>query len=224
MSNQLGVSDDSRTLFFVICRSRTGSNLLIDCLHQHPGIRVWGEIFKNQKITTQELISTWKKSSEKVLGCKLFYYHSKNGAGDVWTFLDQNPNVKFIHLTRKDKVRTIISQAIATHTKVWKQKWPLSLPLFFKRISIDRNWLATELEKTENWEREFRNRYKDRSILEICYEDLVADPGKSLDNCFDFLGLKHVNIQIRLHQQNPEKIETLVKNWAEIEPFCRRKQ
>ena len=121
-------------------------------------------------------------------------------------------------------MRTVISQAIATHTKVWKQKWPLSLPLFFKKISIDRNWLATELEKTENWEREFRNRYKDRSILEICYEDLVADPEKSLDNCFDFLGLKHVNIQIRLHQQNPEKIETLVKNWAEIEPLCRRKQ
>lgn len=211
------ITRETKTLFLVVCRSRTGSNLLLDCLKQHPNIFVRGELFKNQAINAEEQIKHWLKRPEKALGCKLFYYHATKRQEYVWDFLNENPKIQLIHLTRKDKARTVVSQIIASKTKIWKQKFSWKLPLFFRRIHLDPKLLTSEIQKTINWENDFRMRFNHRHILEISYENFTSKPQETLDNIFDFLGLERKRIQLRLKKQNPENIRRLVKNWNELE-------
>lgn len=64
--------------FIIITRSRTGSNLLISLLNNHPEIEAHGEIFRrlNGK-TPKEIMANYfsqKPNRIKYVGFKIFYY------------------------------------------------------------------------------------------------------------------------------------------------------
>ena len=65
--------------FFVLTRSRTGSNMLISFLNSHPNIKAHYEIFrtlegKNYNDIFNETFSKYDEGT-KAIGFKIFYYH-----------------------------------------------------------------------------------------------------------------------------------------------------
>ena len=85
--------------------------------------------------------------------------------------------IRIIHLTRENRLRTVVSLEVAFKTDQWgvsandKNK-----QLVEKRIILDTSKLIDRLDQIQDYERFTRDRIKDRHILEVVYEKLTTKP------------------------------------------------
>lgn len=116
--------------FLILSRSRTGSNLLRSLLSSHPDVICLGEIFgsvgnevKNDIIKSpikylKRIAFGYHKKNIKSVGFKIFYYHPEfKCSTNIWNYLENQNNIKIIHLKRKNILRTILSRKIAGKTQ-----------------------------------------------------------------------------------------------------------
>ena len=122
--------------FVVVCRQRTGSNMLRYALETHPQVVHYGELFHEARTEItgahgrylyrpQELL-TWRRSDARsfldevvyrdsmwpvqAVGFKLFYHHGRDaGPGNPWPALRARPDIKIIHLTRNNPLASFLS-------------------------------------------------------------------------------------------------------------------
>jgi LPS sulfotransferase NodH len=101
------------------------------------------------------------------------------------------PNLRYIHIRRRDKIRQAVSHAKAFSSNIWVvgsgQTMPYSAPLRYDYFSICERHQAI-LQEDAAWERFFRT----HSIrpLEIFYEDLAEGYGSVLKSVLQFLGIQ----------------------------------
>ncbi len=104
--------------FAVIGHARTGSNYLFVGLNSSNCVRMYHEVFakRNREIAGKEfdLIfpMLFRKESRniKAVGFKLFYDHLTR---DEWEKFLSHKYIRIIHLTRENRLRTIVSLDIA---------------------------------------------------------------------------------------------------------------
>lgn len=95
--------------------------------------------------------------------------------------------VRFIALSRVDRLAQAVSLAIAEQTDVWVNSAPdIAIAPTYSEAHIDsaRARLSNE---HEAWERYFGERNAD--VLRLDYESLLADPAKAVDAVLDHLGV-----------------------------------
>lgn len=207
--------------FMIVGNARTGSNYLLDGLKTSPGIRMYHEIFAshNRQLGTdfEEILSTiyqHESKSTQMVGFKVFYNHLTD---EEWQKLAACKDLKIIHLTRRNRLRTVISLEIAFKTGRWTNAGNSAGPKE-KRITLDPLKLLKRLEQIEEGEAATRARFCDRPMLEIVYEELVQSPHQMFASVGTFLGVDGIDPgQIRLKRQNPESLAQLIVNYDEIE-------
>ncbi|HEY9767608.1 MAG TPA: sulfotransferase domain-containing protein [Coleofasciculaceae cyanobacterium] len=136
------------TKFIILCRSRTGSNLLLNQLQFHQNIRMFYEIFSQDNSSKEfwdyinydlqnirdlkqnnplELVNSFVYRAMplevKAVGFKLFYYHARSGKQqEIWQYLKDRQEIKIIHLVRRNLLKTYVSQQLALTTNSWYSK------------------------------------------------------------------------------------------------------
>jgi LPS sulfotransferase NodH len=211
--------------FAIVGNARTGSNFLMDGLKTSPAIRMYHEIFAshNREIGKDfvKILSTiyqYESNATRMVGFKVFYNHLTD---DEWKKLVADDKLKVIHLTRWNRLRTVISLEIAFKTGQWTKSGKSGGPKE-KRVTLDPRKLLKRLEQIEEGEAATRARFCDRQVLEIVYEELVRSPDETFESVGAYLGVHGIDPgKIRLKRQNPESLAQLIVNYDEVESVLR---
>ena len=211
--------------FAIVANARTGSNYLLDGLKSSPYIRMYHEIFAshNREVGKdfEKILSTvyqYESRLTRLVGFKIFYNHLTE---DEWNKLVTYRDLRIIHLTRKNRLRTVISLEIAFKTGQWTQSGGSEKPKE-KRVTLEPLKLLKRLEQIEEGEAATRARFCDRKMLEIVYEDLVRSPDDMFGYVSTYLGVNGLDPgKIRLKRQNPESLSQLIVNYDEVESVLR---
>jgi LPS sulfotransferase NodH len=184
---------------------------------------MYHEVFakRNRKIAGKEFDMIFpmlfRKESRniKAVGFKLFYDHLTI---DEWDKFLSHKYLSIIHLTRENRLRTIVSLDIAFKTDQWsasaKDK---DKQLVEKRILLDTSTLIDRLEQIQYYETFIRDRFKDRHILEVVYEKLATKPKETFQYIVGYLSVDGIDLsKITLTKQNPESLEQLIVNYDEV--------
>lgn len=206
--------------FAIVGNARTGSNYLLDGLKTSRAIRMYHEIFASHSREIgkdfDKILSTtyrYESKSTRMVGFKVFYNHLTE---DEWKRLVAHDDLKVIHLTRQNRLRTIISLEIAFKTGQWTRAAKSGGPKE-KRVILDPSKLLKRLEQIEEGEAATRSRFRDRQILEIVYEELVRAPYETFESVGAYLGVHGIDPgKIRLRRQNPESLAQLIVNYDEV--------
>ena len=213
--------------FAIVGNARTGSNYLLDGLRTSSSVRMYHEIFAdhNRQVGKDfdKISSTVfqpESKSTKVVGFKVFYNHLTD---DEWKRLLAWRALKIIHLTRRNRLRTVISLEIAFKTGQWTQSGKGKSGEFKeKRLRLDSSKLLQRLEQIEEGEATARTRFRDREILEVVYEELVRSPKTVFESVGMYLGVDGIDCsKIKLRRQNPETLQQLLINYDEIKSTLR---
>ncbi len=213
----------------IISRSRSGSNLLISLLNSHSKIKMEGELFKRMDghLDIQDLWDAVFANQSKNIdfyGCKIFYYHPLQSNNEkIWDLILNEKNIKIIHLVRSNLLKTIVSKYVAEKTGQWTRKKTRVISLDHRRVRIDPEEMLEKINQTKRWIEQTRTNYQNKDFLEIKYEDLVANPKKTMNSIFKFLGCDNEPVYSSLRKQNPNQWQSLVHNAGEIETMIREK-
>jgi LPS sulfotransferase NodH len=208
--------------FVILGHARTGSNYLFDGLMSSKSVTGYHEIFADHNRTIGQdfekvLSQVYRKESKetRLVGFKLFYNHLTE---EEWIQFLQHDEFKIIHLTRANRLRTIVSLDIAFKTDEWtRSSHSKGRQLVEKRITLDTTKLIGRLEKIQSQEAFARERFKGRPMFEVVYEELVTIPKVVFQNTGDFLGVNDIDFtKIKIVKQNTEKLEQLIINFDEV--------
>ena len=209
--------------FAIVGNARTGSNFLLDGLKTSPSIRMYYEIFADHNRRVGEdfervfaRVFQPESKSTRIVGFKVFYNHLTE---NEWQKFAACRDLKIIHLTRRNRLRTVISLEIAFKTGQWTKSGNGRVGRFEqKRLKLDPSKVIKRLEQVEEGETLTRMRFRDRPILEVVYEELVQSPQLVFKAVDRFLGADGIDPnKIRLRRQNPESLQQLIINYGEIE-------
>lgn len=137
------------------------------------------------------------------------------------------PDLGFIWLTRRDKIRQGVSCLIARQTMVWSVKTgrslkqPLKTELTFDFEELDR--YVTSFEFYEKWWGVF---FEQASVdfVHIYYEDFLQDQEGTIYNALDALGLKSQSRVFKRPISNVSQSSELNREWAERYKHLKQKQ
>jgi LPS sulfotransferase NodH len=208
--------------FIVLTRSRTGSNMLISFLNSHPHVCSRSEVFAKirKKRYEKALAGVFCRMPFRVkaVGFKIFYYHplDRDGA-PLWRNLVAMRNLHVIHLKRQNTLRALLSKKIATMQDAWFATDETSQKdAKEKSVDFTVDELREGFEETANWQKEYAQLFRDHPILDITYEDMVAQPEEEFSRVTQFLGLRFTPPSTHLRRQNPERMSHLISNYAEL--------
>lgn len=208
--------------FVIIGHARTGSNYLLDGLMSSRSVTAYHEIFAdhNRKIGKdfEKILSQlYRKESKntRIVGFKLFYNHLTE---EEWNKFLAHDEFRVIHLTRANRLRTIVSLDIAFKTDEWtRSSYRREKQTDEKRIILEPSRLIGRLEQIQSQESLARERFKERPTLDVVYEDMVRTPQSIFQAVGLFLDIADIDIsKIKIMKQNPEKLEELIKNFDEV--------
>lgn len=208
--------------FIILARSRTGSNLLISYLNNHPAIIAETEIFRDlQGEKPEQILPKLFRSYPsriKAVGFKIFYYHPLHTDGTaLWKELVGMEDLHIIHLKRRNILRTLISRKIAKQKDKWASFDTESSTLeAIKSVRFEVSELEEGFQQTRQWEEEGDRIFQNHPLLTLYYEDLADSPDETFKKITAFLGLAYQSPKTYFQKQNPEKTSALLANYAEL--------
>ena len=236
------ISGTSRYRKFVIVgTARTGSTLLINLLKSHSQVRVFGELFRSTDtigwdvkpyatFQSRDVVSLYRADPVAFLqshvfcrwprpcsavGFKLFYYHARTPEHSVvWDYLAADPEIRILHLRRRNLLAQYYSLRLAHQTNAWtKPAAPQDNPA---TIRLD----PRECEDHFGWvralEQECASVFARHDVHDIWYEDLVVDQGPTIGAMQDFLGLPRQCLKATIVRQRTTPLHLAVANYDEL--------
>ena len=208
--------------FVVISNARTGSNLLYSYLNSHPNIKMYGEIFRFlDGKSIQEIYKSYfskKLRRIKASGFKLFYTHPEDGNNEeMLQLVEQLNDPLIIHLTRRDKLNTLVSWKIALMTDTWglKQGTP-RIPIEKKKITIEPGEALKFFYDITKHEHDIEQRFREKDYVHIIYEDLIGHPEETLMPILKRLDVPAIPLKTSFIKSNPEPLQDLIINYQEL--------
>lgn len=231
------------TPFVVLGSERTGSNLLVEMLLNHPRAHASGELFNTRQIedgaldvvlpegtSAAELIELRKSDPPACLdrllqaaaergfaacGFKLLYYHGL-AVDRIVEHLLAMPSLRVVHLVREDALARWISQARAERSDRWwsATERPSHQPP--RAIELDPRETLLRLESNRQLEDLFRALFADHPWLELSYEQLASDLDAQMVPVQEFLGLEPQRLVAESKKTGVEDPRLLVSNWDQL--------
>ncbi|MEO8621523.1 MAG: sulfotransferase [bacterium] len=230
--------------FVVVGAERTGSNLLIDMLDSHGGIASAGELFNPrmiregrldtqlpQGVNAEEIIELRlrdpaachlrileiaRSRRANAAGFKLLYFHAIV-ANALVDHLLSLPQLRVIHLVRRDRLARWVSQLRAEQSDSWWVGLRTSGPV--------PNAGAIELDPTQTfWDFEWEELLEDRmgatfagcDSVEFSYEDMSEDLAGRSARVLDFLGVSRRPLRTKSVKTGEHDPRKLVANWDTV--------
>jgi LPS sulfotransferase NodH len=236
----LNGSNDYRR-FVVVGIARTGSTLLVNLLNAHSRVLAFGELFRSPDAIGWDTAPFNTSRSAKVLalyrtdpaafidecifrrwprrygavGFKLFYYHARQlPHSRVWDYLAANPDIRILHIKRRNILKQYYSLELAHKTNVWvssKASTDEQPPL---RLEVDA--CRRHFDWVRNLEDECTTFFGARQTRDIYYEDLSADTESEMKGVQDFLGLEHERLSVKTVRQRRKPLSQAILNYAEL--------
>lgn len=232
--------DTRYTRFIVLGRSRVGSNFLRGLLNSHSQIHVFGEIFQNKESIGWAMPGYRQSAKEMRLfleqpvdfvekkvfhqfppqiaavGFKIFYYHARDPQwAPLWQYLQQNEDLKVIHIKRRNILKTHLSRQRAIQTDNWvntsgERKRSAPITLSYEECLQD-------FEQTRRWEEENDAFFAGHDRLEVIYEDLAADYAAEMKRVQHFLGVTHETPAPETYKQSRAPLSEAIANYQALQ-------
>lgn len=234
MKNTLKINN----LFVIYGVPRVGSNYFIKTLNSNPEILCHYEIFHKakiylaKKINNPHLINTENRDKDPIQFLhdlykgeqyKVFGYNIFNDQND--TIIDyslKDTNQKKIIIKRKNVLRQYMSLKIAQKTDIWIYIKRKAIPVEEKKVYFDSQEFLSYLKMINGFYNKLENYLgiTGQNYFLLYYEDLFRDIYASLKNVAEFLDVNN-NFALgnKMEKQNPEPLEDIVINYAELKSF-----
>lgn len=236
---------DAPLTFVVVGAERTGSNLLVDMLATHPDIAAAGELFNTRMIDEGRLDARTvepvdveamlrlrladpaaflraiaqqaTRDGQRAFGFKLLYYHMLSDNRVVDHLLSQ-PDLRVIHLVRRDRVARYVSQLRAERTDHW---WSAATDDAAQRraggdVEVDPRMLLWDMQFVEQLEDRARATFAGCRGVEIAYEDLAADLDGATGKALALLDLPTIRLAPQSQKQGEGDARKRIVNWQEL--------
>ncbi len=233
----MGQSDYTR--FVILGRSRVGSNLLRGLLNAHSQAVVFGEIFQNKQeigwamegfptngrtkrlflrqpvqLLEQKLWRNYPEGTTAV-GFKIFYYHARDVEWTaVWDYLQQDANLRVLHLKRQNLLDVHLSRKRAMLSEEWVSTGGTAVKV--GAIPLNYDECLADFEQTRAWEREAETFFKYHPTLELLYEALTANTAHEMRRVQEFLGLDYETVQPQTSKQRKRPLAQAITNFAAL--------
>lgn len=237
--------------FIILSDYRSGSNLLMNLLKSHPNALCYSELFYGKKIFWASAIygksELDKKAVElrkinpfgfldkycyrnyetslKAVGFKLMYFDIfKNKNINLTELLKYYPDIKIIHLKRKNHLERYVSdmmvkstgEAVAVNEKDWK-KISSSVNKIHISPKICEDDLIWRKEMDKKLEDIFHETTNQRII--IYYEDLNIDRHFECNRILSFLKIDKLKLETTQIKQNKKKLSDRIENYSELKDY-----
>ena len=233
--------------FIVLCHARSGSNLICWSLGEHRSVEEFGEIFHESHIEAgarlprgvapyqsgddaatfleQQIFAPPRRRRIGAQGFKIFFEHARSSpaAKSAWTYLIDHPDIRVIHLVRRNLLDCKLSHEIAMRTGHWYRKLgstsepqpiepfslsPWSCQDFFAQIVTWRMW-AMEV-------------FAHHPMLTLDYDsDLCGDFRETMARVFDFVGVPAAPVAPKLVKQRDRSPCEQILNYDELRRWFR---
>lgn len=207
---------------------RCGSTVVARMLNEHPSIYWAHEIFNSKVLQNQVLNGTsgYKeilsgveyKSGWHVYGFEMKYRHFKTLSINPNEFLESLKSLNythFIHLSRRNHLRQILSRRIGSATGTYHVG--INKQATSQMIHLDTTDLIDSLQNEERHAQEIDVLLDSMNPLRLYYEDhILHDPGAAYRMIVNHINLREKHIKPKLQRVNPFPLNTIVSNYAEI--------
>ncbi|MCU0489862.1 MAG: sulfotransferase domain-containing protein [Anaerolineales bacterium] len=225
--------------FVILTRGRSGSNMLVSLLCLHPKIHMQNEIFHEAIVTSQGVqaainsagaVSYVKQSFQRMdyeiaTGFKLLYpylepeYAERIGVRSlpgVVDYLAQEKNIHIIHLKRRNKLKTLASVKLARLSKKYIRFDDQDPMNDEQQILLTAEECESFFLQMEAWETKYDQLFAGDRLLNLYYEELVADiPGKSRE-IQNFLQIPYYPLAPTTKKQTSKPLPETIANYAEL--------
>ena len=182
----------------------------------------------------------------RAVGFKFHYEHVWGNDPSLAGYLAADKDLRVIHLTRRNRLRTLVSKNLALKTgrwleyekpgaqttsestiKRWRKRVRSTLASLRsnnaadqggaeRRLTISPGELREFCATTDAQEREWAERMSNHPLLTFAYEDLAADMDTWFANAQRFLGVEPLLLTTRMRRQNPEPLRQLITNYNDL--------
>ncbi|GMT99599.1 hypothetical protein KH5H1_37190 [Corallococcus caeni] len=232
------------TNFVILGHPRSGSTLLLNALREHPGLRVYGELFQEEleerrngfgaadgvyepsmdgaSFLAERIFRRRDDPDLLAVGFKLFYLQAREPqARSAWRYLLNRTDVRIIHLTRDNALDTFVSLSEAEASGRWHVEIDEAIPTS-EPIRIDPERCLAFLDAIYAYREWARRAFWAHEALELSYERLHADFSAALFDVQSFLGVPPVPLPALLRKQGVRPLSARITNFAEITELLRR--
>lgn len=227
--------------FVIVGTARTGSTLLINLLKSHSQVRVFGELFRSAEtigwdvkpfatfqppdvvslyrtdpvaFLESHVFCRWPRTS-KAVGFKLFYYHARTPEHSVvWDYLAADPDIRVLHLRRRNLLAQYYSLRLAHQTNAWTESAKphgAAVPL-----RLDPRECRDHFGWVRALEEDCAAHFARQDIHDIWYEDLVADQGRTIADIQDCLGLARQFVKPTIARQRNTPLRLAIANYDDL--------
>lgn len=229
------------TKFILLASQRTGSTLLKTLLDSHPDILVFGELFvsfdridwanrKEPRDPAPLLDEFQSRPYEAVCnhiyapyardgraaGFKLLYHQARGGAqAALWERLREDREIHVLHLTRRNKLKQLVSREMARETNAWI-RFKDDQPPPTVTLRLEPKQCEAEFHHLERCRLREKVAFKEHPYFELCYEDLVRNRGEVLDRVLAFLEVPPHSLKSHLCRQSSRPLREVLENYGEL--------
>ena len=151
----------------------------------------------------------------RVFGFKMLYAHGSHSS-TATEYLASLPNLRLIHLKRRDRLRRFVSLKRAMTSGVWTLRQEEDRALEKPPMELDFDECVEDFENIAKAEREYDEFFFRQSILEIYYEDLVADLDALSRRIQEFLTLPPRKLQVPTRRMGGGSPRDAIANYDEM--------
>ena len=226
-----------RQKFIILTEQRTGSCHLEYLLDSHEMAKVGGELFnpsyersakevlvqgfahlrRDDPIGYLETFFSQPFSEPPThIGFRLFYSHGRASRQQlVWNSLQNMPDLKVIHLQRKNLLKNFLSLKLAEASSVWMRN-KSDPALTYQPIVLDHGECVQHFKAREQNIERFDQFFLKKPRIDVFYEDLVNREKQQLDRVLKFLGLEAQSLTSRTGKQNTQELSELILNYSQL--------
>ncbi|WP_343796337.1 sulfotransferase [Gaetbulibacter jejuensis] len=132
----------------------------------------------------------------------------------LWDYYQNDKDLRIIHLTRRNLLKTFVSLKRAFITDEWisiKDRKVDNL-----EIEISKEELETYFNRIVGFNNYYNEFFSEHQIFKLEYEDMVSDIEGTMENVLNFLGLEPVKLTSVLKKQNKARLRDNIKNYEEL--------
>jgi LPS sulfotransferase NodH len=162
------------------------------------------------------------------VGFKLFYQQARttSGARRVWHYLRAHPEVRVVHLLRRNLLESLLSLRIALATDEWaRPRGQQTPPAPAPRLHLSPAECAGYFARIERQRESARRRFKAHPVLEVEYErDLCGRFGETVREVESFLGVPvggESAAAPQLEKQGRGALSERISNYGELQSHFR---
>lgn len=204
--------------FVIAFSGRAGSSFLEGLIDSHPDARCYGEIFADHPTArslseqeTRERLDRMihQQSGLAACGFKLPFITVKQPPR-MTDILKEN-DYRIIHITRRNKLKQVVSYVLATTNKAWRSDFGSYTT---DRFSVDPEHVLEQIDEMNKIDRGTTELIAGFPVLSISYEDVVTEA--AIPAVLDFLDLPRAALESRYERQRKLSVRETLLNYDAI--------